>query len=40
MRFGVRLLERGGAHMRVNLRGNKALVAEHFLHASNVRPTI
>lgn len=40
MRFGVGLFERGGAHVRVNLSSDKALVAKHFLHASDVRSAI
>ncbi len=40
MGFRVGLLDRGGAHMRVNLGRDKTLVAEHFLDAANVCASI
>jgi len=40
MRLFVRLAERGGADVGVDLRGDQALVAQQFLHAADVRAAV
>ena len=40
MRLSIRLLERSGTHMRVNLSRDQTLMPKHFLHTSDIRTAI